>query len=245
MHIDANALRESLTRLREEPSEPDFAQTMRRVVASVNRLFDYDGAGIMLIDQDEQLAYVAASDDIGHSLEKAQAATGTGPCYDTFVNARPVLSENLRSDPRWPELARHLDSQIRAVAGVPIRLNGGSVGTLNVYRSEPTVWDESDVTALRAYADLIEEILAAALAAVNRNITVKQLQYALDYRVLIERAIGYLMASHGLDAATAFSLLRRKARDDRRRVIHLAAEILGDLPPSGTSPYGRTQGSLT
>jgi AmiR/NasT family two-component response regulator len=45
--------------------------------------------------------------------------------------------------------------------------------------------------------------------------------------VVIERAIGFLMATHGVDAVTAFSRLRREARDRRRRVADLAAEILG------------------
>ena len=53
-----------------------------------------------------------------------------------------------------------------------------------------------------------------------------QLQYALDYRVVIERAVGYLMGAHRLDAVTAFDLLRRRARDSRRRVADVAAEVL-------------------
>ena len=43
----------------------------------------------------------------------------------------------------------------------------------------------------------------------------EQLQYALDYRVVIERAVGYLMGAHGLTATTAFNALRKQARDSR------------------------------
>ena len=53
-----------------------------------------------------------------------------------------------------------------------------------------------------------------------------QLQYALDYRVVIERAVGYPMGAHRLDAVTAFDVLRRRARDSRRRVADVAAEVL-------------------
>ena len=55
----------------------------------------------------------------------------------------------------------------------------------------------------------------------------EQLQYALDYRVVIERAVGYLMGAHGLTATTAFDLLRKQARDSRLRVADVAAEVLG------------------
>jgi AmiR/NasT family two-component response regulator len=64
------------------------------------------------------------------------------------------------------------------------------------------------------------------VASQEHSATAAQLQYALDYRVVIERAIGYLMATHGEDAVAAFNRLRRRARDGRRRVADLAAEIL-------------------
>jgi hypothetical protein len=54
-----------------------------------------------------------------------------------------------------------------------------------------------------------------------------QLQYALDYRVVIERAVGYLMGAHRLDAVTAFDVLRRRARDSRRRIADVATDVLG------------------
>ena len=44
-----------------------------------------------------------------------------------------------------------------------------------------------------------------------------QLQYALDYRVIIERGVGYLMARDGLDSMTAFNRLRRAARDTQAK----------------------------
>ncbi|GAA1830760.1 hypothetical protein [Actinomadura chokoriensis] len=55
MHIDVEALGASLERLRGTPHETDVARALQRVVSSVDRLFGYDGAGIMLIDQKEQL----------------------------------------------------------------------------------------------------------------------------------------------------------------------------------------------
>jgi hypothetical protein len=116
---------------------------------------------------------------------------------------------------------------VRAVAGTPILLGGSPVGTLNVYRDEPVEWDKSDVNALTAYSSLIAEVLATALAAQERGLVADQLQYALDYRVVIERAVGYLMGTHRLDAITAFDVLRKRARDSRRPVADVATEMLG------------------
>ncbi|TDB71947.1 ANTAR domain-containing protein [Actinomadura sp. KC216] len=231
MHIDNDALGASLDQLRKAPHQTDVAQALQHVVTSVDELFGYDGAGIMLIDEHERLLYVAASDEAGRTLEQAQARAEQGPCYDTYVTGHPVTTKDVRSDFRWPQLADVLDERVRAVAGIPIRLGGSPVGTLNVYRSEPAEWDDSDTAALAAYADLISDLLAAALSSQEHSTTAAQLQYALDYRVVIERAIGFLMATEKVDAITAFNRLRKNARDSRRRVADLAAEILDEAGP--------------
>ena len=49
---------------------------------------------------------------------------------------------------------------------------------------------------------------------------------------MIERAVGFLMATDGVDAVTAFDGLRRSAREQRRKVVDLAAEVVGTTPPS-------------
>ena len=225
VHIDEEALRSSLQRLRQAAFDADVVAVLARTVNAVDEVFSYSGAGIMFITESGHLAYVAASDEGGRQLEQAQAAAGQGPCYDSYVYAREIVTSDLHADDRWPDLIP--PGQVRAVAGIPLLLSGSTVGTLNVYRDEPAEWDDSDIRALRGYSGLIAEILAAALAAADRGVVAEQLQYALDYRVVIERAVGFLMGAHGLTAATAFNLLRKQARDSRRRVADVAAEVLG------------------
>ena len=227
VHIDEEALRSSLQRLREAAFDADVVGVMKRTVDAVHGVFGYGGAGIMFITESGYLTYVAASDEVGRQLEEAQASVGQGPCYESYVYAREVVSGDVHADGRWPELRTWLSDQVRAVAGVPVLLGGSPVGTLNVYRDEPVEWDRSDVNALTAYGALIAEVLAAALAAQEHGVVAGQLQYALDYRVVIERAVGYLMGTHRLDAVTAFDVLRKRARDSRRRVADVATEILG------------------
>jgi GAF domain-containing protein len=226
-HIDEEALRSSLQRLRQAAFDADVVAVMKRTVAAVHGVFGYGGAGIMFITESGNLAYVAASDEVGRQLEQAQADTGQGPCYDSYVYAKEIISSDLHADDRWPDMSARLPTRLRAVAGIPILLSGSPVGTLNVYRDQPAGWDGSDIAALRGYSGLIAEILGAALAAHERSTVADQLQYALDYRVVIERAVGYLMGAHSLDAVTAFNLLRKRARDSRRRVADVAAEVLG------------------
>jgi GAF domain-containing protein len=235
VHIDEQALQSSLQRLRQAAFDADVVGVMRRAINAVHGLFGYSGAGIMFITESGHLSYVAASDEPGRQLEEAQAAAGQGPCYDSYVYASEIVSNDLHADNRWPDLPAQLSPQVRAVAGLPVLLSGSPIGTLNVYRNQPAAWDSSDIQALRAYSDLIAEVVGAALAAHDHSILADQLQYALDYRVLIERAVGYLMGTHSLDAVTAFNVLRKRARDSRRHVADVATEVLGQATPGGPS----------
>ena len=227
MHIDESALLSSLHHLREAASEADIAGMLKCAVDSVHAVFGYSGAGVMFVTESGYLSYVAASDENSRDLEEAQAAVGQGPCYESYVLAREVVTSDVCADERWPDLSSRLSGSIRAVAGVPVLLGGSPVGTLNVYRDRPVDWDSSDINALTAYSGLVAEVLAAALSAQQRGVLADQLQYALDYRVVIERAVGYLMGRHDLDPVTAFDVLRRRARDSRRRVADVASELLG------------------
>ena len=44
-------------------------------------------------------------------------------------------------------------------------LGGGPIGTLDVYAAEPRGWDDSEVTALQAYAGVVASLLSAAAKA--------------------------------------------------------------------------------
>jgi len=78
-HIDEEALRSSLQRLRQAAFDADVLAVMKRTVNAVHGVFGYGGAGIMLITESGHLSYVAASDDVGRQLEQAQADAGQGP----------------------------------------------------------------------------------------------------------------------------------------------------------------------
>jgi GAF domain-containing protein len=227
-HIDPEALVASLRRVQASSSTTGVVQQLERAVGVVDALFGYSGAGLMFAEEGKELRYLVTTDDRGRSLEGAQLHLGQGPCVSAYAENTAVTSTDVQVDPRWPKLADRLHPEVRAVAGVPVRLGGDPVGTLNVYQSKPYEWDESDVQALYGYADVIEQLLTAAMAAEEKSALAEQLQYALDYRVIIERAIGYLMGKHDLTATQAFTGLRKQARDSRRRVADLAAEVLGE-----------------
>lgn len=234
MPIDKDALAASLRRLADpRAADGDLISTLTEVTKACVGLFGVTGSGIMLADEQNIARYVAASDGPGSVLEILESEAGDGPCMRAFVHNTVCPVTDVTTDPRWPKLAAAIAPYpVRAVLGVPVRLGAVTVGTLDVYRDRPHIWDESEQTALQHYSDVVETTLTAALAAHKAQEIAGQLQYALDYRVVIERGVGYLMAQDRIDAVTAFNRLRSAARTSRSRIGDVAAQLLetGELP---------------
>jgi GAF domain-containing protein len=226
-YIDGEALARSLAALREHAPEMQLIDAVKQVLNATHDLFAASGAGLMMLDANSALCSVAATDERGRRLEQKQEQVGHGPCVDAVVLDQITPTRDLAQDARWPQLVPELpDAGVRAVLGIPVRLNGVAVAALNVYRSRPHTWDPSEITALTSFGGLIAGVLGAALQAHQHSRLAEQLQHALDNRVVIERAVGVIMAREQTDPVTAFNRLRGRARSSERRIVELAQELL-------------------
>jgi GAF domain-containing protein len=113
---------------------------------------------------------------------------------------------------------------------VPVELDGGTIGTLDIYTGQPRDWSPSDVAALQAYAGLVASLLAAAVTAQVKGRLADQLQAALEHRWLIEQAKGVVMGRERLDAQAAFERLRGAARSSTRRLADVAKDVTAGQP---------------
>jgi GAF domain-containing protein len=234
MPVDPEALARALVAFGPVTTpERNIGDILPELLGAVCGVFGVTGAGLMLIDEQSGLRYVAATDEGAAVLERVQEQAGAGPCVESFVNDTEIAVADIDDDDRWPSItAPLLAAGIRSVLGVPTRLGGGPVGTLNVYGAGVRAWDESERKAIRSFNVVIEAQIASAIALHHHGRVVEQLQYALDNRVTIERAIGMLMARHDIDAVAAFHRLRHNARSARRRVADVAREIVEGRAPA-------------
>ena len=231
MHIKRDGLDRAVEQLRRSQAESGLSleTAIEHLTNSVIEIFGLTGAGLMLIDDDQLLKSILATDDLGWTLEDAQEEAGEGPCMDAVVHGELVSTDDVLSDVRWPRLGDALgEARIGGVLGVPVRLAGATVGALNVYVDHKYDWDESDFEALTSYGRLLEALLTTALFAEQRDEVVGQLQAALDSRIMIERCVGLLMGREGIGAVAAFNRLRDIARPSRRKVQDIARELLSE-----------------
>src|SRR5215218_4348135 len=194
MAIDPEQLAESLRHLEQTGDDPDVLNALSAAVLACVEIFDVAGCGLMVTDEHQILRHVMSSDAPGHALEDIEAEHGEGPCTDCFIKNVVTATADLSTDERWPRTAAAVTPLgVRAVLGTPIRLGGVPLGTLDVYRRASHEWDLTEHRALHRYGEVMEIILTSALAAERAGQLTHQLQYALDHRILIERAVGYLM----------------------------------------------------
>ena len=231
--IDPAALGASLRRLQNQRDPAVLEQSLEQLVTACMELFGVSGCGVMLADEGGELRYAVATDPTSQELEDAQLDTGQGPCVDTYVNDELVVSPDMYTDERWPKFIERLEQQrVRGVLGVPIKLAGVTVGSLDVFRDERRNWSTAEQDALSRYAEIGGALLTAAVTAEQSSELATQLTHAIQLRAPIERGVGYLMARDGIVQIDAFNRLRTAARSSRRRIGDVARDLLrtGRLP---------------
>jgi GAF domain-containing protein len=236
MPIDPSDLANSIGTLATLDPDRGLARTLQQVTDAAKQLFRADGAGLMLVDQEGLLRWASASDQSAQTVEVGQERLAQGPCAVAFSQRLPAAIRDLRTDSDWHEFTQVLVSEgICAALSVPVELDGGVIGTLDIYATEARDWDPSEVAALQAYAGLVASLLMAAVTAKAKGRLADQLQAALEHRWLIEQAKGVLMGREHVDAQTAFERLRGAARSSTRRLADVAREVTAGqpLPASG------------
>jgi GAF domain-containing protein len=231
MPIPAEEVRRCLRELSDlRYAAGNLDDALRRIVTATHELFAVDGAGLMLVDPDQLLRNVAVSDGRIHHLEDLQIQHGEGPCVDAFEMKELVEAADLAAERRWPQFApAAVERGLRAVLASPIPYNQHAIGVVVVFSAEVRPWAAEGELALMSFTDLAALCIANTMASEERGEIAEQLQRALDARVVIEQAKGALVARDGLSEREAFERMRRQARQERRRVVDVAGEVMATV----------------
>ncbi|MDE3207112.1 MAG: GAF domain-containing protein, partial [Acidobacteriota bacterium] len=135
MNVDDGALSAVMGRLsRQELGRMDLREALGAVVGAMPELFSVDGAGVLLLDEGQDLRHVASTDEGAQILEALQETTGRGPCVSALIDDEVVMVSDMAEDDRWADLRPVLvGNGIRGILGVPVHVAGAAVGSLNVY----------------------------------------------------------------------------------------------------------------
>lgn len=224
LHDVHQALRE-LGKLRF--GEMRVEDAISEVVHTTHTMFGVDGAGLMLVDDEQHLRNVAASDDRFGHLEDLQIRHQEGPCIDAFDTHELISAEDLATEQRWAKFSEAAVARdVRAVLASPLPYNQDAVGVVAVLSEERHPWSAEAELALLAFTDLAALLIASMMIGQQQSELATQLQGALNSRAIIEQAKGVLIGQQGLSAHAAYEQLRAQARAQRRKLVAVSAELV-------------------
>ncbi|MEV0289279.1 MULTISPECIES: GAF and ANTAR domain-containing protein [unclassified Kribbella] len=206
----------------------DIIDFLDRLAGRCSELLGVTACGILLVDHHGALNLVAASSEQARLVELSQLQNSEGPCLDTFATGEPVQRADLRDDdPRWPRFtAAAIRAGYRSVHAVPMRLRDVVLGAVNLFGDDAGPLDPDTLALARALADAASIGIVHQRAMFRQEVVTEQLQTALNSRILIEQAKGYLTHSLGIGIDAAFATLRRYARDHNRRLTEVAQDVV-------------------
>jgi GAF domain-containing protein len=209
-------------------AEFDVVDLLQTLVDTCAQLLDASAAGIMLADDSGELAVVASTSEQSRIVETIQLSSGSGPCVECFATGAAVtVSDVAELGSRWPEFREAaIEQGFQSVHGVPLRLRGATIGTLNLFRTTTGILSAEDMSVAQGLADVATIGILQERAIREADIAKTQLQHALDSRVLIEQAKGVVAYSKNVDMDVAFHTLRAYSRSNNLNLRDVAASVV-------------------
>jgi transcriptional regulator with GAF, ATPase, and Fis domain len=206
----------------------DVVELLQSLVDNAIELFDAAAAGILLANQQQELEVVASTSERSNLIGLLQLEAGEGPCVEAFASGRTVsVQDTVEMTRRWPQFAAASQaSGYASVHSIPLRLRDTTLGSLNLFRETTGALNEEDALAAQALADVATISILQQRSADHATLTQTQLQRALDSRVIIEQAKGFISHTHHIDVDMAFRLLRTYARSHRAPLADVARGIV-------------------
>ena len=176
---------------------------------------------------------VLAARGAGEVLVRADPAGSGGPVSAAVEYQIPVVTLDLWSDERWPDLtpvaagrsAPKPDTEwarVRGAAAVPGLWQGEETVVLSCVLDRPA--SAATVATLIGYEQLVNAAMVAAVA--GEGTAMVDMLAVLQSRGAIEQAKGAIMGCLGCDAETAWGTLRRASHDSNVKLRELAVALV-------------------
>jgi GAF domain-containing protein len=206
----------------------DIVDVLQRLVDDCISLFDASAAGILLLSPSNRLEVIASTSERSELVELMQLRVGAGPCVEAATGGEVVSVDDIdQIAHRWPAFATDARaSGFSSIHAIPLRLRDSTLGSLNLFRDEAGALNAADAAAAQALADIATISILQQRLVEESELAQAQLQRALDSRVVIEQAKGYLAQMRDIDMDEAFARIRSHARSTQTRIGVVARDVV-------------------
>jgi hypothetical protein len=206
----------------------DVVDLLQTLVERSVELFDAAAGGILLANRRTELEVIATTSEESEFISLLQLQAAEGPCIDSFTTGQLVSADSpSEMQRRWPRFAETAaDSGYLSVHSIPLRLRDETLGSMNLFRAGDGPLNTVDAIAARALTDVATISILQQRTTDHALVTQGQLQRALDSRVAIEQAKGYVAQSLDIDMDAAFRRIRAHARGNNLTLAEVAHAVI-------------------
>ncbi len=201
-------------------AQEDVEQTLQGIAELACETVGSDMCGVMLVHRNNRVETAAVTDERVREVDDLQITCGEGPCLEAIGDHTSFIIADTETETRWPTWCRAvLPLGVRSVLSVRLFTEASTIGSLNIYASQPDRFDADDAAVASIFAGHASVALAAAQ-------TESGLRAAMDGRHLIGLAQGILMERFDLSTDQAFAVLRRYSQDRNMKLRAVAAHVV-------------------
>ncbi|MEV0405180.1 GAF and ANTAR domain-containing protein [Actinoallomurus sp. NPDC050550] len=208
----------------------DIIDFLDRLAARCVELLGVAACGLLLVDHRGKLNLLAASTEQARLLELLQLQGSQGPCLETYHGGRAVHCLDLagaEATVRWPRFAAAAAAAgFTSVHALPMRLRTDVIGAMNLFSAGQDPPDGATIELGQSLANAATIGILHQRALHHREMVAEQLQGALNSRILIEQAKGFVAERQGVSVDEAFDVLREHARTNNRKLLDVAEAVI-------------------
>lgn len=207
----------------------DVVDLLTELTERCAQLLDVTAAGFLLADPLGRLHLLAATTEQARELELFQIQAEQGPCMDCYATGEAVSVADLgQVVGRWPRFVPAATAAgFASVHAVPMRAAGMVLGALGLFGTQSGELEDAD----RLVAQTLAHIACVAILeerAPTPQTVFSRLQFALQQRVVVEQAKGFLRQALDVSVEDAFTILRHYAQAHGQHLSAIARELMTD-----------------
>jgi GAF domain-containing protein len=204
----------------------DMVDLLHTLVQECAGILTMQAGGLMLVDRTGELQLMTSTSEAAGFVEVMQLNAHTGPCIECFRSGVAVSVEEISRSALWPAFRIAAVAEgFRSVLATPLKLRGKVIGTMNLFGTTTGKVSARDAAVAQALADVATIGILQERVIREGHLMEEQLHRALDSRILIEQAKGFIASQLSLNMDDAFLLLRKYARDRNLTIRSVASQV--------------------
>lgn len=207
----------------------DVVELLTDLTERCAKLLDIEAAGLLLADPHQRLHLMAATSEGSRELELFQLQTDEGPCLDCYATGQPVSVGSLAAEQqRWPRFVpAATEAGFASVHAVPMRAAGTVLGAVGLFGTHTGDLNDADLLVAQTLAHIACVAILQDHSPTPATV-LPQLRTALNSRIVIEQAKGFLRERLDISVEDAFRLLRGHARTDGDHLTEVSRRLISD-----------------